>query len=244
MQSEDLNNYIDANYREHTLSNPSPNKVLLIGELLGIEENGFYRGTAYNLVLMRTTRSQNKAHYVWILLPQTANYLHMIKEQPFVYIEGILTVSPTFNNKAISHTFITPTKMIPLEGTLDLEDVEDFALNYTRSNRVLLEGRVIGTPWKETIIPLNKSVTRFPMLINVNNTTRKIYCTIWDDVNPLESIEKGMKLSVLGSYTMLKKERNLEITDGYVSSSLKNKLDSYVVLIQQLIELPDENSSN
>lgn len=242
IDADNLHQYINDTYEQLTLSTPEPNKLILLGELLGIEESGFYRGNRYSLVLMRTVRAHNKPHYLWLILPENDETLRMVQENQVVYIEGHLIVTPSFNNRAISHTFVEPSTLLVVPENIGITEAEDFPLNYTLCNRVVLEGKVIGVPWKETIPPLNKSVTRFPMLIQVNNTIRKIYCTIWEDMNTIGPIENGMILRVLGSYTMLKKERNLTIKDGYVTNCLKNKLDSYVVLVQQLQEVPLEQS--
>lgn len=46
----------------------SSNRVVLYGEVLGVEEDGDYMGIPSDLVLVRTCRSRNKGMYVWVLV--------------------------------------------------------------------------------------------------------------------------------------------------------------------------------
>lgn len=218
------------------------NKVFVLGELLGVEESGLYNGIQQDLVLMKTERAGNKPLYVWIVLPKHEKTTALIKRKGKVFIEGFMTISYTFNNRAVSHTFIVPKKVDILTEEVEIEKSSDFYMNYTVNNRVILEGVVSGEPWREYIPPADNSVTRFLLEIKVGNKKRKIYCTMWDTVNDIEDFKVGMNVRVVGSYNMLKKERGLVIKDGIVVESKKNKLDSYVVVVQRIELIEDSNT--
>lgn len=223
-----------------TLLDSETNKVSLIGEFIGIEEDGFYNGKRSIVVLFKTNRDKNKSLYVWVGFENNNKNVNFILDNlnKTVYIEGYLNVTYTFNDKAVSHTFIIPEiiDILKEEEILEINNtnVSDFVTSYTVNNRVLLEGKIVGEVWKEFIEPVNNHVTRFQIEISINDKLRRIYCTVWDTVNDIEELKAGLNIRVIGSYTMLKKERGLIYKDGYVIESRKNKLDSYVVIVQKI----------
>ena len=223
-----------------TLLDNESNKVSLIGEFLGIEEEGLYNGKRSMVVLFKTNRDKNKPLYVWIGFEDNKTNTNFILDNlnKKVYIEGYLTVVPVFNDKAISHTFIVPEIIDILSDEevngINNVNVSDFVTSYTVNNRVVLEGKIVGEVWKEFIEPVNNHVTRFQIEIDVNNKKRRIYCTVWDTVKDNEEVKTGIEVRIVGSYTMLKKERGLYYKNGYIIESRKNKLDSYVVIVQKI----------
>lgn len=212
----------------------SSNRVVLYGEVLGVEEDGDYMGIPSDLVLVRTCRSRNKGMYVWVLVSKDVGIRDLVGDGMYVYVEGYLNTVYTFNDLAVSHTFVVPEVLCEYEGLFELPSASDFSLNYTLHNRVELVGVVDREPWREYIPPAKASVTRFSVEYEVEGRKRRVYCTVWDSVNDLGEIRKGDCLRLLGSFTMLKKERDLEYGDGVVTHSRKNKLDSYVVIVQSL----------
>ena len=108
-------------------------------------------------------------------------------------------------------------------------------------NRVIIEGKILEGIWIEHIPTVNKDVTRFLMEIDVKGKKRNVYCSMWDTINNIEELKSGLEVRVIGSYAMLKKERGLVIKDGIVVESRKNKLDSYVVMVQKIELINDEN---
>ena len=215
----------------------SSNRVVLYGEVLGVEESGDYMGVASDLVLVRTSRSSNKGMYVWVLVSREVGLSRLVGDGMYVYVEGYLNTVYTFNDLAISHTFVVPEVMCEYEGLMELPSDADFALNYTLNNRVELVGVVDREPWREYIPPVRNYVTRFSVEYEVEGRKRRVYCTVWDSVNELGELRKGDRLRLLGSFTMLKKERDLEYGDGVVTHARKNKLDSYVVIVQRMERL-------
>lgn len=214
------------------------NKVWVVAKLLGIEEAGFYGGSDKNIVLAKTSRGDNKDQYVWVVLSKEEEMTKLVINESLVFIEGYMSTSYVFNSRAVSHTFIVPDNINRLEGEVELEKKDDFYLNYTMNNRVVLEGVIDKEPWREFIPPANNYVTRFSIKYKENGKSRSMYCTVWDTVNDVKDLSKGKKVKVIGSFNLLKKSRGLQVKDGYVTEVKKNKLDSYVIVVQR-IELLD-----
>ena len=215
----------------------SSNRVLLYGELLGVEETGVCNGVSSDIVLMRTERDRNKALYVWVALPSAMGIRERIGDGMYVYVEGFMETVYTFNDLAVSHTFVVPELFCEVDGLFELPTTDEFYLNYTMNNRVEIEGVVNKEPWREYIPPARNYVTRFSIEYEVRGRKRSIYCTMWDTVNEVGLIERGDRVSIVGSFSLLKKDRGLEYGDGVVTAVRKNKLDSYVIVVQRLERL-------
>lgn len=216
------------------------NKVFILGELLGIEEKGNFLGKEHVIVLVKTERDKNKALYVWTVLPDTIETRELISSGNKVFIEGRMGTSYNFNDRAVSHTFIVPDEISEVTEKIELDKKDEFYLNYTINNRVILEGTINTEPWREFIPPANNYVTRFSMEYENDGEKRSIYCTLWDTVNDIGKLKKDQIVKVVGSFNLLKKERGLVIENGIIVESRKNKLDSYVIVVQKIIILNDE----
>lgn len=218
------------------------NKGLFYGEFLGQEEDGVFNNMEYTLVLMKTARDNNKPLFIWVALPKTRETKEFITKNTGkkVLVEGYICVTYNFNDKAVSHTFIVPEILEEVDEVI-LDNHEDFYMSYTMGNRVIIEGKILEGIWIEHIPTVNKDVTRFLMEIDVKGKKRNVYCSMWDTINNIEELKSGLEVCVIGSYAMLKKERGLVIKDGIVVESRKNKLDSYVVMVQKIELINDEN---
>lgn len=229
------NVYITDKFNEEILCE---NKVLILGSILGIEEEGIFEGEKSYVVLIKTERSKNKALYIWVLFKDKELLDGLISKDGLIFIEGKMCNHYRFNEKAISHTFIVPDSITSVDDYVEIGKSDKFHLNFTVNNRVCLEGSIVSEPWREFIPPANNYVTRFLLKFNFNGEESSVYCTIWDTVNNLGTLKKDMKIRVIGSFSLLKKERGLLVEDGVVIESKKNKLDSYVIVVQH-IELVD-----
>lgn len=211
------------------------NYVSVFGQVLGIEERGVYGGREQTVVLMRTEREWNKAMYVWILMEDTATLRDRLVRGAYVLVEGKMATKYGFNKLAVSHTFILPDRVMEIvDEVSEMERHDEFYLNYTVNNRVVLEGTILNEPWREYIPPAKSYVTRFAFEYELYGKRRKIYCTVWDTVTGSGSLKKGDRIRVTGSFSLLKKERGLVIKDGVILEARKNKLDSYVIVVQRI----------
>lgn len=213
------------------------NSISLYGKFLGVEEQGIYKNTEYFVVLMETYRNKQKPYYVWVLLDtNTIEAIKLHKDSRF-YVEGNLNVSYTFNEKAITHTFVVPKEILKLEEStqpIEFPRNETFHENFTVGNRTIVEGKITDNIWKEGISGTDKEITKFQISTLIDNKVRKLYCSVFDN-NPVKDlIKEGAYVTLVGSFTMLKKERGLLIENFEVVESKKNKLDSYVIIVQHI----------
>jgi hypothetical protein len=210
------------------------NKVYVLGELLGIEEDGEFLNKEHVIVLLKTEREKNKPLYVWVVFPNTNDTKDLIKKGNKVFIEGSMYTSYSFNDKAVSHTFIVPEEVSEVVEDFEIEKSNEFYLNFTVNNRVILEGKINNDPWREFIPPANNFVTRFSIEYECGKEVRSIYCTLWDTVNDVGDLKRDQLIKVVGSFNLLKKERGLKVVNGVVVEARKNKLDSYVIVVQKI----------
>lgn len=210
------------------------NEAYIIGKIIKVEGEGIHGGVRQVIVCVEELRESEKKNHVLLLLPKCESTFKLIEKKSVIKAEGILTSSYTFNNNEKKHTYIVPSNVEVLDKEYKLEAEEEFYLNYTLYNRVIMRGKVCSEPTFRYIESVGKGLYRFK--INYEGDGGKesnINCTLWETVNDINKLSKGDKIFIVGSFKITNKF-TLNYPEKIVDDS---EYTTYNILVQKIYDL-------
>ena len=226
------------------------NKAMLVGDLIEIEETGIYAGIEQVIVLVETTRRGGKRHFALAVMPKCEDTDRLVENKARVFIEGYIATSFNFNSYMTKHQFVVPNRVVELEKNYEPRDMEDFYLNYTLLNRVVMQGVVHTNPSELYIEKTGLYIYKFKLrYMDVGGREKTVNCDMWETVNDLPDLRKDMNIRVVGGFE-IRNEKVLSMMGEKVGNSKdgnRGKETSYKILVQKIFDLnkyPEDVASN
>lgn len=179
------------------------NKSHVIGEITDLLGEGIHRGEEYYLVLVRAIKVEGRRNYVSVILPKEEEYKNLIDKKAIIYAEGAVVSSFNFNDNEVKHIYINPYKIEEVKEEFKVERENEFYVNYTLCNRVVLKGVVDNKSTVKYIESMGMNLTKFRLKSKSGATFN---CTLWDTVKSIEDITEGLPVEIVGSMSVLTKD--------------------------------------
>ena len=218
----------------------TPNKAYIIGKILRLESKGVHDGVNQVLVCVEDLRESKKRNHALVLLPDCASTNELIEKNAIIHAEGILTASYTFNNLEKKHIFIVPNTVKELPEDFKLDPIDEFYLNYTLYNRVILRGVISSEPTTRYIDSVGRSLMRFKLnFLGDGGREKSINCTLWETVNDLSHIKKGDEVGIIASFNITNRYTLSRERSEAENKETKETKDytSYNLLVQKIYDL-------
>lgn len=206
------------------------NKALVVGKIMKIYEKGMFNDVASVLVLLKPLEVRGKVNYSLVLLPDCEKTYEYIGKN--VYVEGSLKTSYMFNDNEKKYVFVEPSIIEEVDDNYKIPEEGEFYKDYTRYNRVILEGEIISDLIYKYIKDRKYGMTRFKLRLLEGSDS--VNCIVWDMV-PYK-VKKGDRIKIVGSMVVLSKR-----IINSVDEREENEQTSYLIIVQKINNLKDPN---